>query len=190
MRMLKSTFRHWLSIGAAVTLICGLVYIVAQQSLRQGANDPQIQMAEDAAEALTGGGTAESVLPAARIDPSRSLAPFVIVYGGDGSVLASSAALHGQTPGLPAGVFESVRRAGEDRVTWQPEPGVRIAAVVTGYGGSQPGFVLAGRSLREVEARTGQIGSLVLVGWLASLAATLIAVAALEVLFAERKTAS
>ena len=41
-------------------------------------------------------------------------------------------------------------RRGEDRLTWQPEPGVRSATVVVHYQGAQAGFVMAGRSLREV----------------------------------------
>jgi hypothetical protein len=61
----KNILRHWLPLAAVTTLLCGLVYLAVQQSLRQGANDPQIQMAEDAAAALVAGSTPESVLPVA-----------------------------------------------------------------------------------------------------------------------------
>ncbi len=40
-------------------------------------------------------------------------------------------------------------------------PGVRNAVVVVRYGGEHPGFVLAGRSLREVEQRVSVMGTLV-----------------------------
>jgi hypothetical protein len=152
-----------------------------------GANDPQIQMAEDAADHLAGGGTPESVLPASRIDIARSLAPFVVVYDRAGGPLATSGLLHGQVPVLPSGVLDYVRDNGEDRVTWQPENGVRIAAVVTSYGGPQPGFVLAGRSLREVEKRESQTESIVGILWLVTMAGSLLVVVLVEAVLSGNK---
>jgi hypothetical protein len=66
-------------------------------------------------------------------------------------------------------------------VTWQPEPSVRIASVVVAYGGAQPGFVLAGRSLRESEVRVDRLTSLLAAGWLASLAVITVLVAGAEI---------
>jgi hypothetical protein len=74
----------------------------------------------------------------------------MIVYDDQGEAVASSGALHGQIPSLPAGVLDYVRENSEDRVTWQPEAGVRIAAVIVRFEGVESGFVLAGRSLREL----------------------------------------
>ena len=59
MSKLKNILRYWLPLAAVTTLLCGLIYLAVQQSLRWGANDPQIQMAEDAAAALAAGGHAE-----------------------------------------------------------------------------------------------------------------------------------
>jgi hypothetical protein len=73
--------------------------------------------------------------------------------------------------------LDYVRTHGQDRVTWQPEPGVRIAAVVVRYQGAQPGFVLAGRSLREVEVREDNAELIAGVAWIFTLAATLVACA-------------
>lgn len=170
----KTILRHWLPIAAVATLLCALVYMTVQQSLRMGANDPQIQMAEDAADALAGGAAPESLLPASRIDIARSLAPFLVIYNQAGEPLAASGLLHGQSPVLPLGVLDYVRTSGEDRLTWQPEGDVRIAAVVTSYTGPQTGFVLAGRSLREVEKRESQTESIVGVTWLVALAGSLV----------------
>lgn len=103
---MKNIPRHWLPLAVVTTALCRLVYLAVQQSLRWGANDPQIQMAEDAADTLSAGRTPESVLPAASIDVARSLAPFMIVYNDSGETLASSGLLHGQTPVLPAGVLD------------------------------------------------------------------------------------
>jgi len=78
-------------------------------------------------------------------------------------------------------VFDYVRQHGEDRITWQPEPGVRSATVVTSYGGAHPGFVLAGRSLRLVEERVDQLGLMVGLGWFGILFAALVAVTFSEI---------
>ncbi len=51
----------------------------------------------------------------------------------------------------------SASRVGEDRITWQPEPGIRSAVVVVHYTGATPGYVMAGRSLREVEWRIDRL---------------------------------
>jgi hypothetical protein len=48
----------------------------------------------------------------------------------------------------PPGVFASVSANGEDRVTWQPAPGVRSWIVVDAFRG---GFVIAGRSPGDSE---------------------------------------
>jgi hypothetical protein len=156
MRRIKSILRHWLPLAVVITAMSGLVYLAVQQALRQGANDPQIQMAEDAAAVLARGGSVESVLPTAQVDLAQSIAPFIMVFDDTGTPLASSGQLHGQMPTIPAGVFEYVRRHGEDRITWQPEPGVRQAIVMVSYTGDRSGFVLAGRSFREIERREDQ----------------------------------
>ena len=59
-----------------------------------------------------------------------------------------------------------------------------MAAVVVSYGGSQPGFVLAGRSLREVEKRESQVEQITGIVWLVSLAVLLVVVAGSELVFA------
>jgi hypothetical protein len=72
--------------------------------------------------------------------------------------------------------LDYVKQNGEDRVTWQPEAGVRIAAVIEGYGGAAPGYVLAGRSLREVEIREDQAEFFAGATWVAALGLTLVVI--------------
>jgi hypothetical protein len=67
----------------------------------------------------------------------------------------------------------------KDRITWQPQSGVRSAIVVTQFKGPNPGFILAGRSLREVEIREDDIMHLIFLGWIAILLVTLLATAIL-----------
>src|SRR5476649_1187758 len=134
-----------------------LVYSAVQQGYRQSANDPQIQMAEDTATALSRGTSAASLMPK-DIDISTSLAPFLIVTDDSYHILASSGHLGGQVVLPPTGAFVAARtslgkdttRPGENRITWQPTSSVREAAVIVHYNG---GYVIAARSLRAGEIR-------------------------------------
>ena len=170
MKMIFRIIKGWLPLAIATAGVCGLIYLTVQQSLRMGANDPQIQMVEDAVSALNGGASVDSIVPVTRVELASSLAPFIIVFDGSDKVVACSATLHGSVPVYPAGVLDYTRQNGEDRVTWQPENGVRMATVVERY---DKGFVLAGRSLREVEIRESNIekisGTAMLVIWAATL---------------------
>jgi hypothetical protein len=170
MKFIIQIFKRWLPLAIATGGLCGLVYLAVQQSLRMGANDPQIQMAEDAASALNAGARVDSILPATKVELVSSLAPFIVVFDDSGNVLASSATLHGAFPVYPSGVLDYTRQKGQDRVTWQPEAGVRLATVVERY---DKGFILAGRSLREVEKRERQVeqlsGLVMLAVWITTL---------------------
>ncbi len=162
MRMNFKKILTFLCVIAVLTVIFGTIYAVAQQDLRQSANDPQIQLAEDGAAALAAGGVPASLMPADRhvIDVSQSLAPFIMVFDNGGKVLESSMKAGNTLPVPPAGVFDYVRAHGEDHVTWQTASGLRFAAVIVPFAAVAPaggvissGFVLAARSLREVENR-------------------------------------
>src|SRR5262250_2374188 len=104
--MLKAILRHYLPLALVITAFCGLAYLVGQQVLRQLANDPQLQLAQDTAARLAAGEPLASVVPTATLDVGRSQAPFTIVYDDQGKVLAATGQLHGQPPALPAGVLD------------------------------------------------------------------------------------
>jgi hypothetical protein len=176
---IKGILQHWLLIAIVVTGLIGLIYVAVQQDLRQGANDPQIQMAEDAAAKLANVLSVQNVVPSEKVDIANSLAPYWIIFDANGNPIASSAQLNGQTPTIPPGVFDYVRQNGEDRFTWQPQTGVRSAVVVTQYKGSNSGFVLAGRSLREVEKREDNLMLVLVAGWVVMILVTLVATAIL-----------
>jgi hypothetical protein len=156
-------------LAALVLLMTGLVYIAGQQILRQGANDPQIQMAEDGAAQLAQGHKV-AVDSLEKVDAASSLAPFRIIYDDDGKVVDATAQLHGATPNLPQGVLDAAKTRHEYRVTWQPEQGVRIAAVIVHANGGTGGYVLAGRNLGEVEHRANQLLMMCVIALLAGLA--------------------
>lgn len=160
-----------LPIFIAITGLSCLVYWVGQQNLRQSANDPQIQMAEDLVTALNSGKTLESLVTPNNVDIAASLAPYVIIFDESGRPVWSNATLSGKIPGLPNGVFEASKTK-ESRISWQPVSGVRSAIVVKKYNN---GFVMAGRSLREVEKREKMLIVQVGVAWIITLVAALVA---------------
>ena len=84
MTKIMNIIRAWLPLAVLATAFCGLAYVTVQQALRQDANDPQIQMAEDTAAALDKGAGSDAVLPAQHVELASSLAPFVILYDASG----------------------------------------------------------------------------------------------------------
>lgn len=160
----RSAFESWLPLALVTVIMTGLFYVGTQQSYRQSANDPQIQIAQDVAAALTTGqASPEAVVPptpTTEIIPS--LSTFVAIYSATGTPIGSSAALDGKLPVLPAGVFSFAQKFGENRFTWQPKANTRFAAVVVYFSGKSSGYVMAARSLREVELREKQ--SVILAG--------------------------
>ncbi len=176
-------FKHWIPLALLATLLCVLVYGAVQQDMRQSANDPQIALAEDAAASLAAGHTPDSVVASSPIAIEKSLAPFVIVYDANGKPLASGGTLAGKIPIPPSGVFAMAVATSEDRVTWQPQPDVRLATIVTPYhSNTASGFVLAARSLREVEQREDQLARNVGIGWIATLVATAVTLLFIQII--------
>jgi hypothetical protein len=165
---LQTAAAIFLPLAVLATCLCGLIYVVVQQDLRTGANEPQEQLAEDAAAQLQKGATPQSVVAGPAVDLAVSLAPFIVVFGPNGTVLATNGQLDGQPPMIPPGVLESAHASGIDKVTWQPRPRVRIATVSVPWRG---GTVTAGRSLRVVEEQEAALELLVGAGWLATLGA-------------------
>lgn len=165
--------------GVVATALSGLIYISVQQSFRQNLNDPQISMAEDAAQALAKGEVPAGVVPrSALIDAAQSLSPWIAVYDSTGMPLESSAQLYNAPPQPPKGLFDdstwldhksySTPFGKETRVTWQSIGGAREALVMVHLANGQ--FVVAGRNMREIEARIEDVGGKVLIGWAVTIA--------------------
>ena len=171
--ILRRTMAFFLPVAVLATLACGLIYVEVQQELRGGANDPQIQLAEDAAARLDAGAPPGSIVDrSVTIDPSASLAPFVIVFDSNHAVLTTNARLEGGVPVPPRAMLDAAVPGSPSTVTWQPYEGVRIAAVTVAWKG---GFVLAGRSLRRVEQREWNAELIAGSAWLCIMAALALA---------------
>lgn len=172
---LKTTILHilkiWIPLAITITCLSGLIYLVVQQDIRISANDPQIQIAEDLAGQLSNGQNPSALIPGAKTDISKSLANFIILFNKDGQLIGTSAVLDGKNPVIPQEVFVNLKKSQgyETRFTWQPKTGVRSAVVVVYYKGQTPGFVLIGRSLREIEIRESQQEIIVFAGWIVTM---------------------
>jgi len=164
LRVVRTTAKYWLLVGIVIIGLWFLMAATMQQVIRQSTDNPQVQIAEDTATSLAAGQSVQSVIPANKVDIANSLASYVVVFDANGKPIAASGQLNGQMPTIPSGVFDSVRQSGEDRLTWQPQTGVRSAIVVTQFKGQNSGFVLAGRSLRESERLQDNITQILSVG--------------------------
>ncbi len=167
-------FKAWLPLAFLATVLCGLSYGAVQQVYRQSANDPQIQMAEDAALAIKGGTQLQSLTLSGTVNIGQSLSPYLIFYNEAGAPTGGNGLLDGHFPTLPQGVFDYVRTYGEERVTWQPRSDIRNAIVVVKIDGPGQGFVMAGRSLREIEVREWRLEVMVGAAWIVALIGTLL----------------
>jgi len=172
-KLLVRTILSWLPLAALTVALTFTIYAAVQNVERSSANDPQIQMATDAANALNAGAAPQSLVTATPIDIARSYAPYLVIYDANGQLLAASATVDGQPLVPPGGVFSAARSTGMDLITWTPAPGVRNAIAVVPYAN---GYVLAGRSLKLIEDRESNLELLVGASGAATLVATFIAV--------------
>ncbi|MCX5780217.1 MAG: hypothetical protein NTV45_05260, partial [Firmicutes bacterium] len=99
-----------------------------------------------------------------KVDISKSLSPFVMVYDADKKLVAASGTWVNSLPTYPSGVLANTAAKGETRVTWQPQNGLRFATVAVQY---SKGFVVGARSLHETENRIADMGKTVGLAWLA-----------------------
>jgi hypothetical protein len=180
MKSLKSILKLWLPLVVAFTLICGIVYLVVQQNYRHSANDPQFQMAEDAANSISNGIAPKSLIVNHPIELSSSLSPYLIIYDDLELPIASGAFLNGKIPKLPSGVLEFVKKHGEDMITWQPRTGIRQALIIEKTTSGSLYFVVAGRSLRKTEERIGLLMQQIVLGWVCSLMILFIVICGLK----------
>jgi hypothetical protein len=173
---MKAALKTWLPLAVLATFLVGIAFGVGQQVLRQSANDPQIQLAEDWANQIESSTNPQQLNLGAFIDPAHSLAPYGIIYDQDGNIIGSSVSAP-STMKQPDGVFDRVDATvdHEVRFTWQPASGDRYAVVIKRATiQDKLYYVLAGRNLREVEARNNKLMWMVAMGWAITIAALLV----------------
>ncbi|HSX02173.1 MAG TPA: hypothetical protein VLI05_02540 [Candidatus Saccharimonadia bacterium] len=170
---LRLTLRAWLPLVVVVVGLVAFGYVAVQQNYRQSANDPQLQLASDAATLIKNGAEPAAVVPAARVDLASSLAPFMLIGDGSGRLVAGNGWLAGSTPLPPAGVFADTLRSGSRSFTWQTAAGARFAAVAEPAGDD---VVVVARSLAPTEQRIGRLTVMAALALIGLLVATLGAV--------------
>jgi hypothetical protein len=145
---------------ALLVIIFGTIYVTVQQSQRSDANYPQIQLAEDTAQALDQGNK-----PAPNggfsIDIAQSLAPFTIIYDKSGKPISGNGYLNNKLPKAPLGILKGAASKEYNAVSWQPRSDVRIASVSVA---AKDYYVLSGRSLKEVERNENLTFQLAMLG--------------------------
>ncbi|SPF37817.1 conserved exported hypothetical protein [Candidatus Desulfosporosinus infrequens] len=177
MKTAQKLLVFWLIIMFLVAFTSSLVYLVAQQTVRLGANEQPMQLAMDTEINLEKGQSAVQAIPANNVDISKSLSPFVMVFDINKNLLTTSGMIGSSKPTYPKGILDSIDKNGEDRVTWQPQQGLRYATVAIKFTG---GYIVAGRSLSETEKLIDEIGKVVLLAWFAC---TIFSVFALIVIY-------
>jgi hypothetical protein len=155
----------WLGAIAILVIIFGTIYTIVQQAQRSDADYPQVQMAEDAAAALNNGAQ-PMTLVGSKVNINTSLAPFTIIYDKSGHIVAGSGFLNSSVPTIAFGVLSAANGHTYNRVTWQPQNGVRIASVSVA---AKHYYVLSGRSLAEVEKNETKSFQLSVLGGVCSL---------------------
>ncbi|PJE76127.1 hypothetical protein COV04_01190 [Candidatus Uhrbacteria bacterium CG10_big_fil_rev_8_21_14_0_10_48_11] len=163
-------FFSWTVFAIAITCVMLLSYAIGQQVLRLSANDPQVEITEEVTQVLASGVSPANILPNQQVDLARSLGVYVMILDDQGKALGSTAMLDGKSPSVPLGALAYAAAHGDNRITWQPKAGVRSAVVIRPYtNGSTHGYVVAGRSLREVEKRIDVLTVLSFTAWLITL---------------------
>lgn len=181
--------RNWFGYAAMITLMCVIIYVVGQQGFRQLANDPQFQLAEDAANAINKGADPKSLNGTTTpLEISKTLSPYLIIYDRTGNLVTNGALLNGKPLRIPQGVLNYIQKNGADNATWQPQPGVRQAMVAVRTTAAAKSYaVIAGRSLRKTEERIQTLGGQVAVGWVLSVIAMLVVVTLQQIVLPKKQ---
>lgn len=173
--MHSSSPRLLILLGVLSTLFCVLIYVTLEQAYRGAGFEPQIQIAEDGAASFANGLDPNAIAPRERIDLRAGLGTFWILYDASGTAALGSGVLNSALPRPPQGVFDTAKIRGENRLAWEPKPGVRIAIVMNYFQGKRTGYLLVGRSLRETEARKKRLLETVLAAWAGAIGLIMIA---------------
>ncbi len=178
---ISGILKIWLPLAIVTTALSGLIYLVIQQDLRIGANDPQIQIAEDVARQISFGQSPLAFIPPIKVEISKSLANYIVIFDDKGKIIGSSAVLDGKQPTLPPGVLDKTKSVGETRFTWQPRTGVRSAVVIDYFKSpANNGYVMVGRSIREIENREDNLKLIVFLAWVITMSTSLATTAYLQ----------
>ena len=157
-----------------LTFIWGLAYVIPQQILRRGANDPQLEIARESAGSMAEGEVPDFLLKNPnKVDIAKSDQPYLIIFDSNKKVMASTAVWGTQDPVPPLGVLDYAKKHGVDKVTWAPASGVRQAIVALPFNGKHSGYVVVGRNLVPTEKKEDWAFKFAFSGWIVSIIAVI-----------------
>ncbi|HMR55373.1 MAG TPA: hypothetical protein PKD34_02160 [Candidatus Doudnabacteria bacterium] len=179
MKNLHEALERYRAIAIFVTLVA-LVSVLfisicysARTVFRQQANDPQIEVTEQVAGIVRQGVPIDAIVSSAeQIDLNSSKALFVMIFDNERTMTGSSAQLNGEAPSIPSEVFDKANEMGEYRFDFQPAENLKFAGVMKKIDNSA--YVLAGRSLSEMETRVAALEQPLWIGWIISVLVSLL----------------
>ncbi len=166
---LRTVLAIGIPLAVVGSIILAITYIQDQQTLRMLANEPQTYLAQDASLRVLAGGKPEGFANAIPIESDT--APYLLFFNSMGTAVAGSGLFHNVPPTLPQGVLEAAKKAGVNRITWQPEAGIRQALVIIPAGDY---FVASGRSLKYTEEQELALAKRAVLGWIAMIVIVII----------------
>ncbi|MCL2826321.1 MAG: hypothetical protein FWD72_02820 [Eggerthellaceae bacterium] len=157
---MKKAVTLWAALMVAGVFCAGCVYVSFQQQARLGADVPAAMAAQQAAYELGLGASPQEALPA-QTDMAETITPFVMVYDNNKKLVAASTDMGGFS--YPQGCLDQIdsSNGGDNRVTWQPESGLRFATVGIKV---ESGYVVGAYSLSESENATDRFSNTLLMG--------------------------
>jgi len=163
MLLFRRAVAVYFPLAFGLTIAAVIAWAIAQSSTRTAGNIPQLQIASDAARRLDAGISPTVIAGGHTVDLATNFATHISVYDRRGRLLASTARLDSTVPVPPKGVLDAAQRQRSNDVTWEPQPGLRIAAVVVSW---RSGTVLVGRSLAPIVQREVDLAKVVAAVWL------------------------
>jgi len=155
-----------------ITLTTLMVYGTAQHLLRIGANAEPATQAKFLSQRLANGAEPAEIVTSYYANLPQDGATFTLITDENEKTIISTYRLNNQLLELPSGVYSYAKSHGEDRLTWQPEMGIREATVVMPYTSKdgKTGFVASGVSLRESENSLDALTLKLFMGWVLMMA--------------------
>jgi hypothetical protein len=185
MKNLHEALEHYRAVAIFVTLVALVsvlfvtIYCSAHTVFRQQANDPQIEVTEQVAGIVRQGIPLNAIISnAEQIDLASSKALFVMIFDKERTLVGSSAQLNGAAPSVPSEVFDQANEKGEYRFDFEPTENLKFAGVMKKIDDSA--YVLAGRSLSEMEVRVATLKQPLWIGWVIAVLISLLLTALLR----------
>lgn len=176
----------FLPFAVCITLLSALIYFSSQQVIRLSANEMPSLSVDTALARISIGQQLGTILPNIPIELSKPFGFFFSAYNEQKVLTIAQTTVHGAPVSVPSGVLDYAKSHGKDRVTWQPETGIRLATVVV-YEPRTKTYLVAGRDLTDYEHRIQTLGLQILFGWGITMIATFGAVVLTHMFHAQKR---